>query len=53
MKVVNLLLVAGLLGFVSIYVFNHINAWVGIAIPVVGAYFVVRAVILKLTKEEK
>lgn len=51
MKVVNYVLGAFALGFVSIYIFNHINAWAGIAIPIVAVYWALSNVINKLKSE--
>lgn len=33
MKVVNYAIFIAIVGFISVYTFNHINAWVGIGFP--------------------
>jgi succinate-acetate transporter protein len=51
MKAVNYVLAGAVVVFVSIYVFNHINAWVGIAIPFVAGYWALSKVINKIKSE--
>lgn len=53
MKAVNYVLAGIVLGFVSIYVFNHINAWAGIAIPFVVGYVGLSKLINKIKDEDK
>ena len=51
MKEVNYVIVGAVVVFVSIYTFNHINAWAGIAIPFVVGYWGLSKVINKIKSE--
>jgi len=51
MKAVNYVLAGAVVVFLSIYVFNHINAWAGIAIPFVVGYWGLSKVINKIKSE--
>jgi hypothetical protein len=53
MKAVNYVLAGAVMVFLSIYVFNHINAWAGIAIPFVVGYVGLSKLINKIKSEEK
>lgn len=53
MKAVNYVIAGAVVVFLSIYVFNHINAWVGIAIPFVVGYVGLSKLINKIKSEDK
>lgn len=39
MKVLNFVILALILAFLSVWLFNHINAWAGIGLFAYGVYF--------------
>jgi hypothetical protein len=51
MKEVNYVIAGAVVVFVSIYTFNHINAWAGITIPVIAGYWALSKVINKIKSE--
>ena len=46
------MILTALVGFASIFCFNHINAWVGIGIPFVFGYFVLTKVVSKIKEQD-
>lgn len=45
MKYVNYILACFGIGYVSVWLFNHVNAWAGIGLALVAVYYVLSKVV--------